>query len=194
MGFGDLIQQRCAQWKHLYFDDASNFADNESTTPILQQCSNNSINHDSKNGIILANITDPKIIDNHDFIRTRNMITVGLIQGPFHHYFYSLLERFVPGKNASSVVKKTCIDQVIASPICLAIFFIGLSALEERKTKELFFEIKSKFIETYKVDCCFWPPSQLINFLFVPMRYRVMYINFMTMFYDIFLSHTKYVS
>lgn len=128
----------------------------------------------------------------HDYVRTKNMAIVGLLQGPFHHWFYMILDRVVPGKTVLSVIKKTCLDQSIASPTCLGIFFIGLGLLEHRTMEEICEEMKLKLYDTWKVDCCFWPPTQCINFLFVPLHYRVLYINFMTMIYDIFLSYIKY--
>lgn len=128
----------------------------------------------------------------HDYTRTRNMVIVGLLQGPFHHWFYMFLDRILPGRNALSVVKKTCMDQTIASPTCLGIFFIGLGLLENRTADEIREEIDTKLYDTWKVDCCFWPPTQCVNFLFVPLHYRVLYTNFMTMIYDIFLSYIKY--
>ncbi|XP_031829997.1 mpv17-like protein 2 isoform X2 [Nomia melanderi] len=128
----------------------------------------------------------------HDFIRTKNMTAVGLVQGPFHHWFYMVLDKVIPGRTALSVIKKTCLDQSIASPTCLGIFFIGLGVLERRKIEEIYEELKIKLYDTWKVDCCFWPPTQCINFFFIPFRYRVLYTNFMTMIYDIFLSYMKY--
>ncbi|XP_015430404.1 PREDICTED: mpv17-like protein 2 [Dufourea novaeangliae] len=128
----------------------------------------------------------------HDYIRTKNMTTVGLVQGPFHHWFYLVLDKVIPGRTALSVVKKTCLDQTIASPTCLGIFFIGLGVLEHHKIEEIYEELKVKLYDTWKVDCCFWPPTQCVNFIFVPFRYRVLYTNFMTMIYDIFLSYMKY--
>ena len=128
----------------------------------------------------------------HDYVRTKNMTTVGLVQGPFHHWFYMVLDKVLPGRNALSVVKKTCLDQTIASPTCLGIFFVGLGVLEHRKIEEIYQELKVKLYDTWKVDCCFWPPTQCVNFFFIPFRYRVLYTNFMTMIYDIFLSYMKY--
>ncbi|XP_076180832.1 mpv17-like protein 2 isoform X2 [Ptiloglossa arizonensis] len=128
----------------------------------------------------------------HDYIRTKNMTTVGLVQGPFHHWFYMLLDKVLPGRNALSVVKKTCLDQTIASPTCLGIFFVGLGVLEHRKIEEICEELKVKLYDTWKIDCCFWPPTQCVNFIFIPFRYRVLYTNFMTMIYDVFLSYMKY--
>ncbi|KAG7212410.1 hypothetical protein KM043_012727 [Ampulex compressa] len=63
---------------------------------------------------------------------------------------------------------------------------------EHQKIQAIYEELKLKLCDTWKVDCCFWPPTQSINFCFVPLRYRVLYTNFMTMVYDIFLSYMKY--
>ncbi|GAB1859611.1 hypothetical protein CAJAP_00690 [Camponotus japonicus] len=171
MATGDVIQQHSKYWKKYsqkYFPTRVMAASPE----------------DEKTAISNA----PK----HDYTRTRNMTVVGLLQGPFHHWFYMILDRVLPGKSAKSVVKKTLLDQSIASPTCLAIFFVGLGIMEHRKVEEICKELNLKFYNTWKVDCCFWPPTQCINFLFVPLQYRVLYINAMTMVYDIFLSYMKY--
>jgi len=175
MAAGDAIQQRSEHWKkhcsHKYFPGSVMAASPEDEE------------------VIAASSTS---MYGHDYMRTRNMTVVGLLQGPFHHWFYTVLDRFLPGRNAKSVLKKTLLDQSIASPTCLAIFFVGLGFLESRKTEEICGELKLKFGDTWKVDCCFWPPMQCVNFLFVPLHYRVLYTNALTMVYDIFLSYIKY--
>ncbi|XP_012223635.1 mpv17-like protein 2 [Linepithema humile] len=175
MAAGDVIQQRSEHWKknyfHKYFPSSVMAASPEDEEMKITSCA-------SSYG--------------HDYTRTRNMTIVGLLQGPFHHWFYLFLERILPGRSAKSVVKKTLLDQSIASPTCLAIFFVGLGIMEHREIEEICKELKLKFADTWKVDCCFWPPTQCINFLFVPLHYRVLYTNAMTMVYDIFLSYIKY--
>ncbi|XP_043483357.1 mpv17-like protein 2 [Leptopilina heterotoma] len=128
----------------------------------------------------------------YDFNRTKNMLTVGLLQGPFHHYFYRFLDKNFPGKKIFSIFKKTMLDQMISSPSCLAIFFCGHGLLERKSLTEINMEMRQKFFHTWKVDWCFFPPAQIVNFLFVPLQYRVIYINAITVIFDIFLSYMKY--
>ncbi|XP_012535634.1 mpv17-like protein 2 [Monomorium pharaonis] len=177
MAAGDVIQQRSEHWKkhcsHKYFPSSVIAVSPEEDEKMTKTISS-------------------KSAYGHDYMRTRNMTVVGLLQGPFHHWFYTILDKVLPGRSAKSVLKKTFLDQSIASPTCLTIFFVGLGILESRKIVEIREELKLKFCETWKVDCCFWPPTQCINFLFVPLHYRVLYTNAMTMVYDIFLSYMKY--
>lgn len=134
MAAGDVIQQRSEHWKkhysHKFFSvlAASPEEDEEVMTT-----------------------SGASAYFRHDYTRTKNMTVVGLIQGPFHHWFYLLLERVLPGRSTKSVIKKTLLDQSIASPTCLAIFFVGLGILESRKIEEIYGELKLKFADTWKV-------------------------------------------
>ncbi|XP_011301631.1 mpv17-like protein 2 [Fopius arisanus] len=189
MGVGDAIQQKSDSLKRKFFT-GSDASENEE---LPMSCPYNYAEVERDGGIILASTSERENSeDSLDSIRIRNMFAVGTAQGPFHHYFYAILDKVLPGRNAGSIVKKTVLDQAIASPTCLAIFFFGHGALEQRENEDVFEEIREKFFTTYKVDCCFWPPTQMINFLLVPVQYRVIYVNVMNIVYDIFLSYAKY--
>lgn len=43
-------------------------------------------------------------------------------------------------------------------------------------------------LQTYIADCVVWPPLQLINFTFVPLRLQVLYINLANLGWNTFLS------
>ena len=44
------------------------------------------------------------------------------------------------------------------------------------------------YIETYLTDCIVWPPIQLINFTFIPLRFQFLYVNFANLGWNTFLS------
>lgn len=42
------------------------------------------------------------------------------------------------------------------------------------------------------MDWMIWVPTQFINFYYVPVKYQVIYVNVVSMIYDVFLSYIKH--
>lgn len=129
----------------------------------------------------------------YDWGRLLRMTIVGALLGPVHHYFYAYLDKLYPDTNLASVFKKMAIDQIVGAPVCIALFFYGMGTLEKKSFKESHTELKEKFVTVYIVDLCIWPVTQFVNFYFIPLQYRVVYSNLVTMIYDVFLSYVKHV-
>lgn len=125
-------------------------------------------------------------------VRTRNMSVSGFTIGIFCHAWYRYLDKFIPGYSLRIVMKKVVVDQFIASPICISIFFLTLAALEKTSKTELVSEIKDKAWKLYAAEWMIWPPAQFINFYVLPYKYRVLFDNGISLCYDIFTSHVKY--
>uniref|UniRef100_A0A1B6DMH6 Mpv17-like protein 2 n=1 Tax=Clastoptera arizonana TaxID=38151 RepID=A0A1B6DMH6_9HEMI len=130
--------------------------------------------------------------ESYDWMRTLNMTAIGLPLGIAQHFFYKYMDLIIPHRTLLSVSKKIILDQLIASPVCIVIFFYGLGLLEKKNFVATQNELKGKFFSVYMVDWIVWPPTQYVNFAYLSPRYRVVYINFITMLYDIFLSYIKY--
>jgi protein Mpv17 len=83
-------------------------------------------------------------------------------------------------------------DQLLAAPFFAVTFIVFAALLEGRSLAQAWREFVEKFPTIYLFDWVIWPPSQAINFLFVPPKFRVLYVNFVTVLWDIFLSHIKH--
>jgi len=127
-----------------------------------------------------------------DFKRTFRLGVVGLTQGPPHHYWYIYLDKFLPGKSYGVVMKKILADQIFAAPFFAVTFIFGAGLLEGNTIKSCWSEFKAKFPTIYLFDWVIWPPSQAVNFLLVPTQFRVLYVNGITVLWDIFLSYIKH--
>lgn len=127
-----------------------------------------------------------------DRSRTNHMAISGLTTGFVCHHWYNILDKKLPGRTPSVIVKKVIADQLICSPICIAIFFITIGYLENCCWKQLKREMVNKGIKLYIFECITWPPLQVINFYYVPSRYRMVYNNTVSFFHDIYSSFIKY--
>ncbi|XP_069971271.1 mpv17-like protein 2 isoform X2 [Penaeus vannamei] len=130
--------------------------------------------------------------ERYDWARTGRLFLVGLSQGPPHHVFYVWLDKVLPQKNAKTVFKKIMADQFLAAPFFAVTFFLFAGLLEGKTLPEAWKEFKQKFPAVYLFDWFIWPPTQTINFYFVPLQYRVVYINCVTVVWDVFLSYMKH--
>lgn len=106
----------------------------------------------------------------------------------FQIFRYELLDYKIKGNSLGKISYKIFLDQVIGAPVYVAMIFIVLGFLEGKSYDEVLTEIKVKGWDVYVANLIVWPAAQFINFYFLPPQYRVLYINFVTLLFDVYLS------
>lgn len=127
-----------------------------------------------------------------DLQRMCNMTLVGLSQGPLHHYLYKWMDALFPGASVRTVFKKIAIDQFAISPIFIITYLYSAGLLEGASVTDCTAELQHKYWTIYTADWLVWPPTQFINFYLLSPKYRVLYINAITMLYNVFLCYIKH--
>lgn len=96
-----------------------------------------------------------------ELLWTFSSATVGVVC----HFWYKFLDKRMPGRNLTIVLKKVFWDQLICSPIVISTFFLTLGVLEKSSREEVIAEIKSKAWKLYAGKLCvrFWWINEATN-------------------------------
>lgn len=97
------------------------------------------------------------------------------------------------GRTQKLVLKKVLVDQIVFSPVNLLCYFTTVGLLERRSLRYIYEEFKQKgMANIYLVEWGIWPAAQWVNFYLLPMRYRILFDNVISFFFDIYSPYIKY--
>ena len=125
-------------------------------------------------------------------VRTRHVCWTGAVIGPMCHFWYRYLEEILPGRTIMPVVKKLFLDQVVFTPVYISVFLVMLGCFERATFGEMMHDLQHKGVVLLKADWIIWPPAQMVNFCLLPVQYRVLYDNTISLGFDCYYSHVKY--
>jgi Mpv17 / PMP22 family len=116
---------------------------------------------------------------------------------PILHTLYSkILPRLVPELTSTGALKKLAIDQLCAAPLIILMFYPAINFVEGKPLSHAIDDLKAKYVATMAANYKIWPLANLINFMFVPIQYQVLWANFVSLFFNAVLSymHNTYSS
>uniref|UniRef100_A0A3Q3MV75 Si:ch211-120k19.1 n=1 Tax=Mastacembelus armatus TaxID=205130 RepID=A0A3Q3MV75_9TELE len=122
-----------------------------------------------------------------DWCQTARVATVGFcFHANFNYHWLRGLERMLPGGGVNAVTGKVVVDQLIAAPLTISAFYIGLSFLENKE--DLFEDWRQKFWTSYKVHVIL---MARLNFALVPPVARTVFLGGIALAFTIFLCHLR---
>ncbi|XP_020492742.1 mpv17-like protein [Labrus bergylta] len=125
-----------------------------------------------------------------DWCQTARVATVGFcFHANFNYHWLKGLERMLPGGGVKAVTGKVVVDQLIAAPLTISAFYIGLSLLENKD--DPLEDWRQKFWTSYKAGVAFWSTMQAVNFALVPPVARTTFLGGIALAFTIFLCHLR---
>ncbi|ROT39924.1 hypothetical protein SODALDRAFT_332072 [Sodiomyces alkalinus F11] len=125
---------------------------------------------------------------NHDMARTGRMALYGgTIFGPAATTWFKFLARNVVMKNktAETAARVAC-DQLIFAPTFIGVFLSSMAVLEGTSPRE---KLDKSYASALKTNYFIWPAVQGINFTFVPLQHRVLFVNVISIGWNCYLSY-----
>jgi len=112
----------------------------------------------------------------------------GLWVGPLLTAWFSVMERFVPGRGPAAVTTKLILDQVLQGPFMIGSMFVWTAVLQGASAAEIEAKLRERLWDTWVNSVGVWAPVQILQQTVVPMKYRVTVANVVSYFWDTYLS------
>ncbi|CAI7586734.1 unnamed protein product [Penicillium palitans] len=137
--------------------------------------------------VLAQQAVDRKGLQKHDFARTGRMALYGgAVFGPVATTWFGILQRHVVLKGtASTTAARVAADQVFFAPVQLTCFLSSMAIMEGVDPVE---RLKTAFVPAYKANLMVWPFVQGVNFTFVPLELRLLFVNVISLGWNCFLS------
>ncbi|XP_016058653.1 PREDICTED: peroxisomal membrane protein 2 isoform X2 [Miniopterus natalensis] len=112
----------------------------------------------------------------------------GFFTGPLSHFFYLLMEYWIPPEVPWAGVKRLLLDRLLFAPAFLLLFLIGMSFLEGGDAAASAAKVRTAFWPALQMNWRVWTPVQFININYVPLQFRVLFANLVALFWYAYLA------
>ncbi|XP_005107414.2 protein Mpv17 [Aplysia californica] len=131
---------------------------------------------------------EKKSTKEYDIVRTGRFFVFGFcVIGPMMRGWYFTLDKLYAGKNLAAL-KMMATDQLCGAPVFISVFICGMSVLRMESLDEIKAKFKRDFIPIMTNNYKVWPASQFINFYFLPLQHRVLFVNFIALGWNTYLA------
>jgi protein Mpv17 len=125
------------------------------------------------------------------------MLTGLIWSGPVAHYWYQLLEFAIdsvlklPSAPVLQLIGRIALDAILFSPFTIAGFFAVSTLLERGTLGDVMDKLRTRWRRALVAAWSFWPVVNIVNFGIIPLAYRVLYANVMSLLWTGYLSYVN---
>lgn len=145
--------------------------------------------------VIAQTVVEKKSIKDVDGWRTAKYASIGaVIISPVLTRWFSFLEQKIPPEESQlrRGMKKMLLDQTTMSPILNFVVMSSVAILNHHTWSQMKEEIPAQYPHILKMNYLVWPAVQIINFTFLPLAYQVVFLQFVAIFWNCFVSQFLY--
>jgi hypothetical protein len=125
-----------------------------------------------------------------DGIRLLQVAITGMVwSGPIQHWWFGTLEKLVTIQDPiQRLMVKLLFDSMVFSPLTISGYFTCRSILEGSGIQGVREKLSTRFVSTLKGAWKFWPMVNILNYSLVPLQFRSLYSNILSLFWTGYLS------
>ncbi|NXX77073.1 MPV17 protein, partial [Urocolius indicus] len=139
--------------------------------------------------VIAQQLVEQRGLHGHHGSRTLKMMAIGFcFVGPVVGGWYKILDRLVPGTTKVVAVKKMVLDQGAFAPCFLGCFLGITGAMNGLSVEENWSKVQQDYTDALLTNYCIWPPVQIANFYFVPLKHRLAVVQCVAIVWNCYLS------
>jgi protein Mpv17 len=108
---------------------------------------------------------------------------------PLLHHWYKVLEwAFGSSTRVKHTLAKLACDQLFFAPLGLFAFFTITGLLEGQTSTQLKLKLQYDYPQALVANYCLWPAANFINFRYVPLQHRILYVSGVSLGWNVILS------
>ncbi|CAN8101557.1 unnamed protein product [Discula destructiva] len=137
--------------------------------------------------VIAQQAVEKKGIEKHDLARTGRMALYGgVVFGPAAATWFKFLAANVTLRSANAtILARVALDQGLFAPCAIGMFLSSMAVLEGGSVSD---KLDKNYRSALTTNYLVWPFVQAVNFKFVPLHHRVLFVNVISIGWNCYLS------
>ncbi|TPX19072.1 uncharacterized protein E0L32_011233 [Thyridium curvatum] len=138
--------------------------------------------------IVAQQAVEKKGIEKHELARTARMALYGgTVFGPAATTWFAFLQRNVNLRSPNAtILARVALDQGVFAPTFIGIFLSSMAVLEGSSPRE---KLDKSYMSALTTNWMIWPFVQMVNFRFMPLEHRVLFVNIVSIGWNSYLSY-----
>ncbi|KAK4170339.1 hypothetical protein QBC43DRAFT_305931 [Cladorrhinum sp. PSN259] len=138
--------------------------------------------------ITAQQLVDKRGLSKHDYARTGRMALYGgAVFGPCASTWFRVLSKHVnfPGSPNRTMLARVAADQGLFAPVFIGLFLSSMAVLEGGSPAA---KLKESYVPALSANYMIWPFVQMVNFKFIPLQHRLVFVNVISIGWNSYLS------